>query len=1183
MSKSGINNYKGIITQSLAALSIFLQYLVRKDFQYVIFEAEKLNDFVLVFSDGHKIICEVKSFQVSYPQVREILDSLVKGKKVGNSDEILIICRSAHANLKSDLKNYKYFEDILKEKLLKKKRFTEEHLKLIPRVKFWEVDKRNITKTIDALFANALDMWVPASNFQEMISDILLKKVYYGSGKGSSMSREEFLDLLQKRKNEIKNDSRYYTKKEAKLKQVEGLIQALQNPNDKSWSNNAISSLTGSPELYYLAIKKLEEKEKLQLKDWDSLWQAASRGIFSLRVFKIFTQNIEDANNQKYLMNFLPNLASNLVSFYRDEFITVDIVEICDKILDRSNDYDKIIFEILKSLLEENSKEYFYIKRNRDNSWEEGKICEVLKKLYEKTTKEDLKNEIINYILDFFNLIEDDGQFWHYTPPSIFSIVKQYAEDEIESKLLSLSEKFISQYQKFYEKFGAKFKFNGWEHIGFTDTDRHFLTQILEPLLRDYFSKDPERAWKFITEKLVTRKESQVSAQRPDYLNRASIDTILMAYKMEGKKADALGILKDFIEMKKGIPHKTDVIFRKVISFNLNDDQKWELVKIQLDCPQYKGLPANKHVENIISQLAKNGHQEALKVLEAWTMNPDYNKYHGGPIEGNIITSVSGLLSNPSTKQDGINMFGKFLSSDTFKQKTGLWHVWEIAKVLTQLLSIDFEQGKLIIEQIWNNNSLTKNQQIILTSSIQDIEKDDVLLKKVFDEIVSVWFSSLDDDNSKIVEKISDIQSRISIVRFGEKLAKADCYIEAFRIAKAFLNDPDPTLENDADDPEGKQNFHKLIEKGEDVSQITTVRASVAMLLQSMAVLNGRELIPGIIPLIEALTKDPNYYVRAYACIPLEQLARIRNTVLPTNRTERFLDFETSTKIEAMAWSMLRERENWKLQQIMVSLVRIFSYFRSVTKEEAKEIVDTFIGTKNDVVIEEARNLIIFFAEFRSKLFNEDSLKYVFSKEKIISLRNFDESYFKELLKDILINYSEVVRAGFAWSFWHLPKEPGINFEDTFKISYEYFKILTQKYDHDVMVNIYYFIEDFIDLKFEECIDLWIKCLEVERPYLQQKASKDNLYQLNWWPYHYNGKILDKLFERKGQDEFIKWLDYLLMYPDGVIIIGDIAIVVDYLVTIPISAKSKKLFIKFASRYPEYFETMKKWLALDIN
>jgi hypothetical protein len=128
------------------------------------------------------------------------------------------------------------------------------------------------------------------------------------------------------------------------------------------------------------------------------------------------------------------------------------------------------------------------------------------------------------------------------------------------------------------------------------------------------------------------------------------------------------------------------------------------------------------------------------------------------------------------------------------------------------------------------------------------------------------------------------------------------------------------------------------------------------------------------------------------------------------------------------------------------------------------------------------------------------------------------------------------------------------------------------------MTNIYYFIEENFEQKFEECFELWKKCLTVERPYLQSKITKDNLYEMHWWPFHYNGKILVKLADEKGDGEFLKWIDYLSDYPEGAIIANDLDLVIDRFAMLPVTDKAKSVFEKLVARNPQYFEKMKGWL-----
>ncbi len=1174
MSKTGGRaTYQGINAQSWAALSLFLQYVRSFNFDHIAFEQDELKDFDLIFSSGKKIICESKTERVTHAVIKGVLDKLIDNKKVGADDEILIICKDLSLDAQGDVENVKYFEQ-LKEKL-KKKSFTDKHLELLPKVKFWKVDQDTNELIVTTLLAEILGTWFPDTTFEEIVSNILISKVYKGSQLGKTFTRKEFYKQIDMRKKQVQDDAGYKDEQKQKLERIDKLLSAIDKPTSRDWCNNEITLLTTTPDLYYLTIKKLDSLPSLNLPQWDNLWKAAARGTFSLNVFDIFQKNVNDPKNQEYLINFLPTVIERLLSFYRQEFVVVDIVKICSAILDQTHKYDKQIFEILKSLIEINTKEVFFIKKVDRSEWEQEQTTEALQKLYEKAD-ERIKQEIIVFISQFFDLVSDEGQFWHYTPDAIFGILKSHVEDGIESRILSLSESLSKQYEKFYKRFGRKSIYDGWEHMGFTDTDRHFITHILQPILTQYYSVNPDAAWKFITEKLITKKEDLVSSEKPDYLNRAAIPVIISAYLNPKYKSEALAIIKDFVEMRKGIPHKTELIYKQ-IGDTFSDDQKWELVKLQLDYEPYKGIPVNGHVEKIVSELSNKGHEDALNTLEAWGKNPDYNKFRG-VLEGNITSSVPGLLANPKTKSRGVAILREFLNSDYFINKQGEWDVWQTAEVLSQVLSADFEEGKAIIQKIWDQDSLTDNQQIVITSSINDIENNDDLIARVYEEIVSSWLTDCKDDVKLFIAKIPDVQSRLSVVRYGDKLAKAKKYKGAIKIAKFFIEDSNPTLENDPDDPEGKHNLHEQVKKGKDVNEITTIRASVAWILQSISILPGRDYIPEIIPLVEKLTKDENYYVRAYSCIPLEQLMTVRHTVLPTNPKERFLDIKVSNEIERIAYAMLRNKENWGLEQIMMGILRLFYNFRRVTTEEAKEILNTFLETKNNKIIEEARSLFIFFAEFRAGAIDEEKLRYVYSKERITDLKDFDDTYFKKLLIKILTDSSGEVKAGLAWAFWHLPKEQGSDFEKCFAIAYKYLLILAGSYDHEIMTNIYYFIEENYEQKFKECFELWKKCLIAERSYLQDKITKENLYEMHWWPYHYNGKILTKIAEEKGGEEFLYWVDYLVDYPEGVFIANDINLLVDKLVTLSVTKKSKSVFEKIVTRNPEYYELFKKWL-----
>ena len=122
MSKQGQYNFKGINSQSWAAMSLFLQFLSKSDFSHIIFEGDKLEDFCLVFNDGKKIICESKDHAkgIDYFDLKGILRKMVKHGQTNSVDEILIVCPSVNSDVMNDIEHIKYLKQHTEDKLIKK-------------------------------------------------------------------------------------------------------------------------------------------------------------------------------------------------------------------------------------------------------------------------------------------------------------------------------------------------------------------------------------------------------------------------------------------------------------------------------------------------------------------------------------------------------------------------------------------------------------------------------------------------------------------------------------------------------------------------------------------------------------------------------------------------------------------------------------------------------------------------------------------------------------------------------------------------------------------------------------------------------------------------------------------------------------------------------------------------------
>lgn len=1193
----GPSTQRGINAQNWAAMSLFLQFVKREDFRYIGFEGEKLEDFHLVFDDGKKIVCESKDYKLDLYHIRKVLDKIVKHAQITDQDEILIICREVNKEAKNLIENFKYFKDVIKEKFTSKKhKYKKEHLRLLPQVKFWEVDGDLNVKAVQALVAELLVVWVPDHQLKEITDSLVVRKVYFGSQEGATLSKKDFIQLLEERKKQIAEDSGYYDERERKEKHLKEILKALKNPKLKQWVNNQIAALTDKPDLHFFTLKKLEKQDNVNLQDLDRLWEASIKGTFSIEVFKIFKKNITQDVNRKYFLEFIPKIINSLAGFYRERFLETDIIKVCRSIITKTSKYDREVFEVIKQLLTVSSQEKFYVKRKRDTSWEREELAKLLKDLYENTQGNNFKKEIVKFIKSSYNLVEDDGKFWHYTPLPIFSIARKHVEKDVENGILELKKLATQQYSEFYKRFGRKLEFEGWELMGssisgwgkdVSISDKHFITKVIKPVLEDYHKRERGKAWQFILKNCITRKESQVSKNKPDFLNRAVIGILVKEHSRAKYKKEAFDILSDFIKMKKGIPWKADLIFQAVRDTKLKDKEKWALVEVSLKA--YKNLPVNVFVEQITSDLAAKNHKRAIRVIAAWAKNPEYAKRHTiGSFD--IVDNVLKLLDNPKTFNEGAEILKGFVTSDDFIKKDNSWKTWDIAKALAIILEKDFEKGLEILNKLNSPKKPSLNQQTLIASSLYNLAKDGEkkadMIKKAYYEFLKPALDELNNDIKKIEAKFTNRHARESLIQFGEGLALEGLYDEALSLVRIFIKDSDPILENYPDDKEGTFNRHEKVKKGEDDFSIGTVRGWCAWVIQKLVVPRDfskidrtRQIIEEVLPLLEELTNDSNYYVRVQACIPLLELVKNRHTILPENRKERFLPMEIAECIENIAFAMLKNKENHKLRAVMKHLAMVFTYMRSLTEKEAMRALEIFLSTEIDEVIEKIDPLFIFFAEFRKNAFKDKNAKILFG-EKWAEIRNFNDQKFKKLLIDLLKNGSENVKAHLAWRFWQLPKEPGMDFDKGIKISMRYLPILTQKYSQKVFSNIYYFIKEYVDKKFNECFKLWIKCIKTESKYFKDNWTEDKLHEMYWWPFFYNGKVLVKILENKGVEEFLHWFKKLANYPSKALIANDLDIAAEELIKIKgkkYQEKVKKLLDSLITRNSKYYDFKQEW------
>lgn len=1178
MSKKGQNNITGTEAQQWAALSLFLQHLSDPNFDRVELEPTDFHDFNLVFRDGHKIICESKceKSNFTYADLKKILSSTLKKHEVNQTDIILIICLNLSEDFSSNVKMVKYLPEKY-SKAFKKRYFTDAEIELIPKIKFWKASPDNNKTICSALLAEYFDFWVPENDLARFTAAL---KQYFNeaASKGYVFSRAELRTKISQLGTEIvKNTGDYDTERRNPEKMAKGLVEALKDAKHPAWAKSRISALSHEPYLLHFVFQKIQNQAGIDLRKWDDLWKINRYYGFSFNVFSVFSNNLHSRENKKYILTYIADNISSLRGFYRLDFFIDHAVKIAEKMLLEDFSLAEQIFQTIKSLLAGIKDDILYVKSNRDRDHQRDMIAQLLSNLFDKADTKTTK-EIASYSADTFDLIH--GR--HETPGNIFSILHKYLVSnwkKFPERFKWLVKTLIGQYAKFYE---GKLH-NGWDHIGSTGafwgrdyrvSDRKFVEIILKPVLSQFYKRSPEAAWKFIKEHCII-PQTKVSKNKPDFLNRAAIPVVLKQYKRNNKKAsqEAFEILREFILSTKGIPVKFELIYQEIRREEFTDEQKWQLVRVSL-IDKYENLPITPFVEQIVTELAQKGHDEARSTLRRWFSNPEYFRKHR--IVDNAIPNIEAFLESDLTLATAL--FEQFISNDVFINKEDEFDTYDAAVVLQKILELNYEKGLEILKKLLLIKKPTINQQILISHGFfhhrdPNDKGDTTTLTKIFKDYVVPHLKKFSDP-----VYLTHSHSRASFLQFARKLAINDLISEALIIAKAFINDPDPySPGKDPEDPEGKYSEQKRIEEGEGPHTITSVRGHCAWTLASCPAIPSRVHIKEIIELTKRLLNDPNWYVRHMACFSLKQLARNRLSVMPPKNKILYLDLnddksealKMAKDIEAMAFGFL-ERLSKSTETIQKALAESalspFDHIRALNQKDAERLLKIIKNTAIPLQ-EQFAPFLIYLSEFRgnSSVYQSWPWQVPGCYD---DLQEFDDSPFRKMLEEWTTDGPAEIRTKLAWEYWALIQEAYKDqFEKHFPIALKYLGLASKKYEHGVFENIYRFIDDCIDTQFNECFALWKKCLETEKLFLDKYFDP---YKMHWWPHHYNGRILIQVKNRLGDETFLEWLEFLSSYPDGARL-EDLRSAVELLTDLPLkyNGNVKRIFNLLINRRKE--------------
>ena len=254
-------------------------------------------------------------------------------------------------------------------------------------------------------------------------------------------------------------------------------------------------------------------------------------------------------------------------------------------------------------------------------------------------------------------------------------------------------------------------------------------------------------------------------------------------------------------------------------------------------------------------------------------------------------------------------------------------------------------------------------------------------------------------------------QSREQLTAFGEEFLKQDDPNDLYWIIEHLREDPDPSVENAPNDPDGKFNQHLRIQRGEKVGFIQSVQVRLCWLLMQVVTKPRTEDYEMVFEIVKRFATGANLYVRCFATFPLMELARRRYA--KTKVGERFMSDDLATWIKTLALRMVEE--NQKHPVVLESVANVMLFVLDLDEATAQKTVETLLTIEDSEAANDVSSIMIYLALFREKEFR--------------NLGPFDSKHLRELFLDRLQNGSGWFRASAMDHFKHLLESKRVQFE----------------------------------------------------------------------------------------------------------------------------------------------------------
>ena len=1025
MSKKGQDNQRGINFQNKVALLYMLDHYRYANFTEIRFEGDNLEDFTLFFTDSlnnSTFFCnfEVKNWNSSLTlnKVKEIIKKEVKKgiNRYSGQGQFFIVAPSFKEDCK-EIETFRktYFfnskKDFTKTKEMYQKiygnnplfNWNEEEILFLKYVYLIEIKAENINKMIIDRFRYEDSFFYSEDNL-ENIRSRFINKIEEKSSSGNSLNKGEIQNTLNEfHKAEANKSESYDFKKdlseviadiEAKLKTKSG-FETLNN-------NKYITPISDRQQAIFYITDKLK-KRKFSLKSirW-FLEKILIKNCYFFQCLDLLEVYIKENNlteeDKGFILEFIFKVyktSSSGSSLQRSEFNSYSnerILEFLSKLSACQTVSDKIkekFINFLENVIPDWSKELSSYSWSSDHYQHIPKLIEDLLNHSEKG---------LEIIFKKYNFTNEREELSEYNQP-YYEYIEEFIDKDFKKHFPLVIKSLNDQFQNLYMSYGYESDlYKGYEIMGGggsgwgSEYNLHVLPLefVLFKCICKFYEKTED--WSYLKKSFI---DPECDKNNPVFVKRSFIPFLLnQIIKSCDKKPEDNKFYKalEFIlKIKKGFPSTEDILANKLrqIHSKIKDHYLERLINMILYKYSEEGISYSILTVQLLFQLIESGRLNFKKYLKKILLNENFKKHY-------IYERALRLLESRITNKNINNFFNEIKNDLDISKNKDLIYI---------SITLDLQTSDLKKSQLFKLFQSSSKKDLDCLACI--IEKDilNTAGSQFLKKALEIMKDHLDLDNFYKRAKHSEYLKK-TIIQLIEKAINYDINLSE-KIINLCVNDTNLCGEN--------QNLHNQVAKGENSPSISTMRAHLCFAINSYIKYCNQKKdkesleklerafcwIKLLLDLDGSLSnkiKDfpkPNYYLRAFAIIPLINLAHheIRNEL---NSFKNNLGNE----IKGLAFSIIDkttaeiEKNNYTPFELFNKISHLFNYMRDLNEEEAEK----FLSFVEDFRIAEANHLFIYYALFREKSFEEKGA--------------FKSDTFKERLRNICkSNPDELKRA----------------------------------------------------------------------------------------------------------------------------------------------------------------------------